>query len=496
MAVDEAGRRPRVAFFTPLPPIQSGISQYSAELLPLLARVWAIDVVIDRGYRPSVELGAGIRIIPVGRFLAEQRARPYAALIYQMGNSPAHAYQWGLVHRYPGLLVLHDYLLHHLRVWLAVHRRGARAYLAEMQERYGVEGAAVAQRTLRGQMPSSVFDYPLCESLVEASPVVAVHSRYAAGLVGERCGRQDIEQLPMGVPLYEMPTAEAARQRLGLPLDQPVIASLSHLSPHKRLDVALRAFRRLRERYPGAIYVIAGAESPGLNLERMVGMLGLSGSVRRLGYIDEMSVPDLLAAADLVVNLRYPTAGETSASLLRILAAGKAVIVSRAGAMAELPASVVAQVAPDAIEEDLLAELLLRLVADPILRQQLEGEARAFIEREHSLPRAAAAYVELGRARLGLTVPTPDWSPVIVDARRGGPTLAAQKEDVSGGHPPVRPGPDRSTRLPAAAVVSEELLDEVAAALVALKLTGHPPLSEAVATALVSLGLAGTAPRV
>jgi glycosyltransferase involved in cell wall biosynthesis len=461
--------RPRVACFTPLPPIQSGIAQYSAEVLPLLGQAVELDVYVD-GYRPTVGV-PGARVLPAKGFERAHRARPYEVIIYQMGNSPAHAYMWPLVRRYPGLLVLHDYVLHHLHVWLAVNRRMVGFYQGEMTARYGAAGADVARKTLRGQMPGSVFDYPLCEGLVEASRAVAVHNAYAAGLVAERCGRADIERIPMGMPLYRLPERGAARRRLGLPEGAPVVASLGEMSPHKRLDVILRALLRVRERQPGLVYVVAGKESPGLNLDRQVRMLGLEGSVRRLGYIAEATAPDLLAAADLVVNLRYPTAGETSASLLRILAAGQAVIVTRAGSMAELPPDACAMIAADAVEEELLAETIALLLADEPLRRRMAANARAFIEREHTLPASARAYLRVLGRMLGREPPAPDWSPVVVDARAGGPALAEASAE------PVATPPD-------------PLADAVAEAIVDLRLDRAPGLAPAVAAALADLNLA------
>ena len=123
-----------------------------------------------------------VRVRPAGEFEREEARRPYDAIIYQMGNSPAHAYMWPLATRHPGLLVLHDYVLHHLHVWLAVNRRQVGYYRGEMAARYGEAGSDVALKTLRGQMPASIFDYPLCERLVEASRAVVVHNAYAAGL--------------------------------------------------------------------------------------------------------------------------------------------------------------------------------------------------------------------------------------------------------------------------------------------------------------------------
>jgi glycosyltransferase involved in cell wall biosynthesis len=479
----------RVAFFTPLPPVPSGIAQYSAELLPLLGQALAVDVYVD-GYRPTAELGPAIRTLLATRFEGEHRRRPYEAIIYQMGNSPAHAYMWPLIRRYPGLLVLHDVVLHHLWVWLAVNRRGAGDYLAEMERRYGADGLAEARRTLRGRMSDRVFDYPLCEALVEASPVVATHSAYAARLISERVVRTVPAIIPMGMPDYHLPDRDAARARLGLPLAAPVVASLGQLSPHKRMDVALRAFLRVRDRQPAALFVIAGAESPGLDLDRQVRMLGLGGAVRRLGRIAEASVPDLLAAADLVVNLRYPTAGETSASLLRILAAGKAAIATRAGSMAEIAPDACALVAPNAAEEEVLTELLARLLTDLPLRRALERNALAFMAAGHTLPGAAAAYLDLLGRWLGRDLPAPDWrqpvpdwrqpvpdwrQPVpdwrqpVIDARAGGPTLVPVPAPAT----PERVWPEA---------------DAVAAAIVELGLDRHAGLQRSVARALAELG--------
>jgi hypothetical protein len=202
-------------------------------------------------------------------------------------------------------------------------------------------------------------------------------------------------------------------------------------------------------------------------------MLGLEEAVSRLGYIAETSVPDLLAAADVVVNLRYPTAGETSASLLRILAAGKAVIVSRAGSMAEVPTDACVQVAPDAAEEEVLAEVLLRLLGDEPLRRRLEGNARAFVERDHQLAHSATAYLRVLGRLLGRDLPVPDWPSVIVDARAGGATLAPPHPALAGEPPAPHP-----------------LADTVADAIAWLRLERTPAVPRATARAMVALGLA------
>jgi glycosyltransferase involved in cell wall biosynthesis len=322
-------------------------------------------------------------------------------------------------------------------------------------------------------MSADIFDFPLCETIVAASPWVAVHSQYAAELVARRCHRHDITVIPMGMPLYLLPDQAAARGRLGLPTRVPVVASLGQLSPHKRLDVALRAFRRVRGQHQGACFVIAGAESPGLNLDRQISMLGLEGAVARLGYIAEASVPDLLAATDVVINLRYPTAGETSASLLRILAAGKATIASRAGSMAEVAPGACATVLPDDKEEELVALFLDRLLDDPPLRHQMEANARRFILDAHQLAHSAAAYLGLIERITGHELQAPVWPAVEIDARAGGPDRRASGQvDLTTEPPP------------------NWLADRVAVVLVELGLEQAPAVVHHAASALVALGIA------
>src|SRR5919199_859102 len=85
---------PRVACFTPLSPVESGISFYSEELLPVLARALDLDVFVD-GYHPAhADQLDMVRLRDAREFERAARTRPYDAVIYQLGNSPAHAYMY------------------------------------------------------------------------------------------------------------------------------------------------------------------------------------------------------------------------------------------------------------------------------------------------------------------------------------------------------------------------------------------------------------------
>jgi hypothetical protein len=103
---------------------------------------------------------------------------------------------------------------------------------------------------------------------------------------------------------------------------------------------------------------------------------------------------DHMAAVDVAINLRYPTAGETSASLYRLFGLGKPVIVSDAGSFAEVPAGCCARVPVDPGEEDLLLAYLRALARAPALRHQMGEAARRLVQTRHRVEQTAAAYAE------------------------------------------------------------------------------------------------------
>jgi glycosyltransferase involved in cell wall biosynthesis len=397
----------RLRWFTPLSPVESGISLYNEELLPLLADCFEIDVVLD-GYRP-----ARLEESPELRLHRRRRGQIGASAdgeirVYQMGNSPAHCYMLPEIERNPGVLVLHDTMLHHLFVQQAARSGGWRRYQSEMTERYGEAGVKAAARVMRGQSPPSLFDFPLSEHLVDASRVTLVHSEHSRQEVLAWCPEARVERVPMGIRLPPVIDKHVARSALGLPDDQFVVVSITHVNPHKRLDVVLRALARVRRTVPARM-LVAGSIAPGVPLDRWVRHLGLGAVVDLYGYVPDSTARLIAAAADVIVNLRYPTAGETSASLLRSMAASRPVIVTNGGSFSELPDETAVKVAPDVLEEDMLVAIMETLAARPGLAGEIGRNARAFIESEHSLPVMARRYVEILSDLAGLDVSVPHW---------------------------------------------------------------------------------------
>jgi hypothetical protein len=218
------------------------------------------------------------------------------------------------------------------------------------------------------------------------------HSQYVQQKVLEL--RPDLPTgiVPMGVPLPPLIDQRSARRRQGIPQDALLLGSYGHVNAYKRLEPTLRAVRELRHELPHIRYVIVGSISPNFDVKGMVERMGLEDTVTITGFVDRAAFEDYVAAADICINLRFPTGGETSSSLFRLLGAGKPTLVSAVGAFAELPSSVAAQVDVDASESDLILAYVRLFAARPDLARQLGDRAREFVAREHTLANSAKAY--------------------------------------------------------------------------------------------------------
>ncbi len=382
----------QLAIFTPLPPSSSGIGQYSSELLPTLATAYALTIVLADDAPEPAPLAIPVTIVRVSQF-AQQRA-PLLRL-YQLGNSPEHAYILREAEEHPGICVLHDITLQHLQRWRALHEgpTAAAAYRAEMQARYGTLGKQAADDLLQNRPTTlSYQQIPLCERVVEQSLVTIVHSDYARAELLRHCPTAKVIIAPHGVPLLPLGDRTAARAQLGIAPDTLVIAALGNLIPEKRLEVALTAFARALYHLPDALFLIAGAASPHYTPCTFARMHGLEPVTRWLGRVSAAEFEQLLTATDLCVNLRWPTGGETSGSLLRMLAAGRATLVSDIGAFAEVPDDACVKIplgppAEAAIVRAFIQAGTLAGWADPI-----GARARAFVSTAHSFTRTLAGY--------------------------------------------------------------------------------------------------------
>jgi glycosyltransferase involved in cell wall biosynthesis/SAM-dependent methyltransferase len=367
----------RIAFFSPMPPSKSGIADYSEALVQELSKRAEVEVFCS----------------------AEKRLDParFDACLYHVGNNPHHDFVYETALRHPGFVVMHEANLHHLIAHLTIRRDNWDAYVAECEYDGGPVALEFAHRVRRLETGPDYEGVPMTRRLLNASKAVIVHSDFVARLTREQGFSGPIATIPHGAWLPGETNPLAVRHELGLDESTPLIGAFGHIKPYKRISESLRAFRRLVKLEPRARMILVGEPHPGFPVDQLIRTLGLREHVRLIGFARIENFVAYMGACDIILNLRYPTVGETSGSLQRALGLGKAVIVSDVGSFSELSDEICLKVPPGAGEEDLIFEYLNVLVAKPELARAMGARARDWVAKECDWSVVAERYVEFMR---------------------------------------------------------------------------------------------------
>ena len=375
----------RIAFFGPLPPSNTGIADYDEALLPLLRKDLTVDVFLSGA--PS----GGEGFSHADFFLRHQK-QPYDLTLYQLGNSPFHEYMYGYLFQNPGAVIFHDYCLLHSRSEMLLKKKMTREYRDELAAVYPQQAEEIANAIIPSAAGNLLFyQFPLFELVLRSSLAAAAHTDFAVKKLSTT------ETPVIKIPHLELGAGTASGY--GLLPGKFVIGSFGYATNAKRISTLLDVVAGIRTEHPEVICSVVGEVEDPAEMHRRIQTLGLQDCVIVTGHV---GMPDFLAwmgRVDVVVNLRYPSAGEMSGTLIRALASAKPVIISRLPALLEIPEDTVLRVRPDREKED-LKNALAALVKDGALRARLSANARKYIREHHSPEMARAQYRKLIDAAL------------------------------------------------------------------------------------------------
>ncbi|MET0240244.1 MAG: glycosyltransferase [Sphingobium sp.] len=389
-------RRPRLAFISPLPPEPSGISDYSAELLPDLARHYRIEVIIHQDVVTDPGVLANYPIRDVAWF--RENGHKFDRILYHFGNSHFHAHMFELLRDLPGVVVLHDFFLSGIVSFREATGEASGVWTRALLDANG--WAAVEKRHNAPDSGDVVFEYPCNLQVLQDALGVIVHADYSRQLAREWYGPDSADDWTL-IPLLRQPIIAhdrtKARQYFGFRDDDLVVCSFGFLASTKMNDRLLSAWLRSPlARDPRCHLVFVGQADGGAygaKMTRAIAAEETAGRVRITGWADTSVFRQWLATADVGVQLRTLSRGETSAAVLDCMNAGLPTIVNANGSMAELPADSVCLMSDNFTEEELV-EALSKLWQDKTFRLSLGQKAKAHIERRHQPRRCAQAYAD------------------------------------------------------------------------------------------------------
>ena len=378
----------RLAYFSPLAPKRTGIATYSAHLARALGALVELDCfdtlpalspvpgrkVLDYVERPELLLGL----------------ERYDGVLYHLGNNPHyHLNVYRALLQVPGAVVLHDTVLYYLIAGLGrggMLREFATNYGASrLDEFFAIERDSPERDVLRYRQPER---YPLLAGVLAAATCIIVHSETSAARVRAAGAPRGVHVIPLlAYPLAPAPAGEReqVRAEFGIAADTLLIGCFGFIGATKRMAVVLEALARLKSRRSYRLLIVGEGESLAGEIERH----GVADCVIQPGFVADAGFDRLLRNIDVLVNLRYPSMGETSATLIQAMTAGIPAVVSDHAWFAELPDEAVWKIGVGAAEVDQLVEALDTLARDPARGAALATAARLYVA-QHCAPEVVA----------------------------------------------------------------------------------------------------------
>jgi glycosyltransferase involved in cell wall biosynthesis len=357
-----------VGFFAPLPPAKTGVADYAEALLHAL------------------------------RKHGDVRAKSAGDVtLYHVGNNQLHGAIYDRALANPGIVILHDAVLQHF----FLGRFTRQQYVDEFIFNYGEWTRSLAedlwQNRARSAADPRYFAWPMLKRITTTARSIIVHNPAAAAIVRTHAPDANITEIPHLFVAPELPSVVETlrfRNELGLGPRTLLAGVFGHQRESKRLPVVLRALQRVWSAGADVRLLVAGRFESS-DLERSLAGQLSDPRIIRAGYLAEPDFWRYAAAVDLCINLRYPTAAETSGIAIRLMGIGKPVAFSNGTETANIPENACLRIETGPTEEDLLANYITWLARDREAGEAIGRRAAAHISAHHSLETIAARYWEV-----------------------------------------------------------------------------------------------------
>ena len=351
-------------YYSPMPPARTGVADYSAALVAALRAKGEVRVNRDGDVN-----------------------------LYHLGNNPLHRPMYERALEKPGVVVIHDAVLHHYLLGTL----GRDAYIREFTYNYGDWLAELAanlwDRRARSGIDPDYFRYPMLKRALEGALAVVVHNRAAARIAADH-GATHIIEIPH---LFAPPPLPAPyeiirlREHYGVGARQFLFGVFGHLRESKRLTSVLRAFENVISSGCDALLLVAG-EFSSPDLARALEPLLHRDRIVRVGYMSDEDFWRHALAIDACVNLRYPQAGETSGIAIRMMGIGKPVLFTAGDETASFPEAACLRVDQGPGEVEMLSDYMRWLVSSPQDARAIGSRAAGHIALHHAPATVAAEF--------------------------------------------------------------------------------------------------------
>lgn len=382
----------KLAFVSPMPPEKSGISYYSQELIPFLKKYYEIEIIVDQKEisKSARELDCIFR----SKEYFMENHKKYDRIIYQFGNSAYHKHMFDLLSKIPGVVTLHDFYISDVVAYL--NATSYKDFLS--QEIYASHGYDALIKVFKNK--AKISDYPVNDFVFRNSKGIIVHSNFSKKLSIDWYGEQVndfVKVVPHLEAVQENIAKTEARKKLNLPQDKVIICSFGYINENKQSKKIFEAWKKsylAKDNLSMLFFVGAGAGEENNNVFFKNLKLETSltlGQANITGWTSDEDYKLWMQAADIAIQLRTNSRGETSGAVLDCLSYGLPLIINANGSFKEIPESS-AIVLDDNFTDDSLTEALHKLYEDKELLSALSKSSKEFIAKNNNPELIASLY--------------------------------------------------------------------------------------------------------
>jgi glycosyltransferase involved in cell wall biosynthesis len=340
-----------IAYCSPFNPIKSGISDFSEELIMELKDYAKIDLFYNK-QPDKKEIKENFRFYNIKELYRDEVRSKYDIIVYHMGNNVEyHKCIAEAFMKFSGILELHDFSLHNYLAGDTYVHNDIKAYIDCVRYCHGERGVKIVQNFLDGKArapwETHALELTVNKHMIDRAKGVIVHSDMAKQMVKGIRPEVPVINIPLHTPDIQKDYEEAklqAKNKLKLGENTLVLGSFGYATRAKRIIETLEALAMYKKQKAKDFHYYIVGKVDGIDVEGKIKDLSLEENVTVTGFTELVDFKLYMNACDICFNLRYPTHGESSASLHRMLGMGKPVIVSKIGSFEEYPDDIVMKV--------------------------------------------------------------------------------------------------------------------------------------------------------
>lgn len=388
--------KPRLAVISPLPPEKTGVADYCADLIRLLIDYYEIELITEQ---KNIELPNHLCSKLKQRTLNwfKLNSNYYDRVIYQIGNSPFHSDMFAMLQQYPGLVVLHDFYLSAMLAYEELTKRMPFIWAKTLYDSHGY--CALLDRFTSKDLEQVKEYYPCNLPVLQSAKGIIAHSKYAQSLAQNWYANDTTENwftIPLLRKLPKKIERVNARKLLGISDNVFLVCSFGFLDSAKLNHILLDAWLKSQLSHHKECKLVFVGENHGgeygQQLIHAINQRDSENAISITGWASSNVYELYLQAADVSVQLRSSSRGETSGAILDAMSYGLAVIINANGSAAEYPRDAAWKL-PDQFEQAELTLALETLYANVEKRKQLGNGARDFVLEKHDPTLIAMQYI-------------------------------------------------------------------------------------------------------